>query len=73
MRYAANLRQLLWPGGTYLLYTWLSKNGEEARAPSEGEIRGHFSPLCQLDQLARGQDRAGGTDSAWFTFRRPAR
>jgi cyclopropane fatty-acyl-phospholipid synthase-like methyltransferase len=73
MRYAANLRQLLRPGGTYLLYTWLSKNGEEARAPSEGEIRGRFSLLCQLDQLARGQDRAGGTDSAWFTFRRPAR
>jgi cyclopropane fatty-acyl-phospholipid synthase-like methyltransferase len=67
--YEINLRRLLRPGGTFLLYSWL--RGDEAKpswSPTEGEERNLFEPTMNITQVEHGVDRVGERSSAWFTL-----
>jgi SAM-dependent methyltransferase len=68
--YRNNLARLLAPGGTYLLYGFLSEAGQ----PSPGLRQADIDCLASFLALAsrqEGRDRAGGRRSGWFRFERP--
>lgn len=68
--YLASLARLVRPGGTCLLYSFLSSLNESERDwPSEARLRTTFSRAFELEAVEHGtyKDRR----SAWFTWRRP--
>jgi cyclopropane fatty-acyl-phospholipid synthase-like methyltransferase len=68
-RYASNLNRFIKPGGTYLLYAWLSEGMKKANSyPSQNVITRLFDPHFELISIEHGTDRR--RPSAWFTFRR---
>jgi cyclopropane fatty-acyl-phospholipid synthase-like methyltransferase len=70
-RYASRLASHVVPGGTYLLYSFLS-SGEQASGgwPSEKEIRMVFEEGFEVRAMVDGLDR--DRRSSWFTLvRRP--
>jgi SAM-dependent methyltransferase len=71
--YEVNLRRLLRPGGTFLLYTWLKMDeAEQSWSPTEQQIRNLFDrTLCTL-QVEHGLDKNGERSSAWFTLQKQA-
>lgn len=67
----ANLRRLLVPGGTFLLYTWLKANeADRSWSPTEQQIRKLLENSFDFMQVEHGEDKHGKRSSAWFTFRR---
>jgi cyclopropane fatty-acyl-phospholipid synthase-like methyltransferase len=68
-RYVSNLKRFINPGGTYLLYTWLSGGMRKPnRFPSQEVITRLFDPHFELTSVEHGTDRRW--TSAWFTFQR---
>jgi cyclopropane fatty-acyl-phospholipid synthase-like methyltransferase len=68
-RYIAKLGKLVSPGGTYLLYTWINTNPDEAgEAPTESSIHQLLGETFELVNAEYGTDRQHS--AAWFTFRR---
>ncbi|UCF60741.1 MAG: class I SAM-dependent methyltransferase [Anaerolineaceae bacterium] len=76
-RYASNVNHFINPGGTYLLYAWLSGGLYEFfsegmkksnRFPSQELITRLFAPHFELISIEHGIDHQ--RTSAWFTFRR---
>ena len=68
-RYASNLNRFIKPGGTYLLYAWLSEDTRKSnRYPSQEVITQLFSHHFELTSIEHGTDRQ--RTSAWFMFRR---
>jgi cyclopropane fatty-acyl-phospholipid synthase-like methyltransferase len=69
IRYASNLNHFIKPGGTFLLYTWLSEDTKNAsNRPSQEVIIRLFAQHFELTSIQHGTDRQ--RTSAWFTFRR---
>jgi SAM-dependent methyltransferase len=68
--YLANLRRLLAPGGTYMLYGFLSEPGQPLPGlrPEDSDC---FASFLELVSRQEGSDRAGGRRSVWLTFERP--
>ncbi len=67
--YAFNLNRLIKPGGTFLLYTWLSEGAKKGNGyPSQETITRLFVQHFELTSIEHGTDRQ--RSSAWFTFRR---
>ena len=70
-RYASNLNRFINPGGTFLLYAWLSEDTKKANGhPSQEVITRLFAQHFELTSIEHGTDRH--RISAWFTFRRKA-
>jgi cyclopropane fatty-acyl-phospholipid synthase-like methyltransferase len=68
-RYASNLNRFIKPGGTYLLYAWLSKGKKKPDSfPSQEVITWLFAPHFELTSVEHGTDHRRA--SAWFTFLR---
>jgi cyclopropane fatty-acyl-phospholipid synthase-like methyltransferase len=64
-RYVQRLPQLIHPGGTYLLYSWLADPEESGDLPpSEDEIEQAFSPHFPSIKKELGTERE--RTSAWF-------
>lgn len=67
--YAANLKHLVRPASTYLLYAWLQDaNTTNDIPPNEAEIRDLLSTDFECRNVAHGTERQRA--SAWFTFQR---
>ena len=70
-RYASQLTQLVKPGGTYLLYTFLRIDpSDRPDWPAEAGLRTLFSDAFDLVDLTHGLDRS--RHSAWIRFLRRA-
>ncbi len=69
VRYTANLRDLVRPGGTFLLYSWVCPEGNRDSL-SEADTRAAFGKDFDLRTIAHGSDRH--RKAAWFTFHRKA-
>jgi len=68
-RYAAHLKRLVKPAGTYLLYAWLhDEDLSRENPPKEAEIHALLSPDFECQHVAHGTERQRTT--AWFTFNR---
>ena len=68
-RYASNLDHFIKPGGTYLLYAWLSEDTSKSNHyPSQEVITKLFAQHFELTSIEHGTDRQ--RTSAWFTFQR---
>jgi SAM-dependent methyltransferase len=68
-RYAAHLKRLVKPAGTYLLYTWLrDENLSRENPPNEAEIHSLLSSDFDCQHVAHGTERQ--RTAAWFTFQR---
>lgn len=71
-KYQANLKRLLAPGGTYLLYTFLGAEGvDRVSGITESEVA-RLRRWLSLDRKEVGTER-GIRPSAWFWFVRPKR
>jgi hypothetical protein len=67
--YAERLGQLLRGGGTHLMYSFLSPDGEpNPRWPTEESLRQHFNAPFEIIAIEHGSDQS--RPSAWFTLRR---
>jgi len=67
--YAASLRSLVSPGGTYLLYSFLRPPAAQgSRWRTEATIRSLFEPTFELEHVEHGTYHE--KQSAWFTYRR---
>lgn len=67
--YADRLGELVAPGGTYLLYSWLPRDDDSGSStPSQKEVASlfgaHFEPLA----IEIGSERS--RKSAWYTFKK---
>ena len=70
-QYAANLKHLVIPAGTYLLYSWIKDDVEsQENRPTEIEIQDLFSTHFECRDVTFGTERH--RTSAWFTFQRKA-
>jgi SAM-dependent methyltransferase len=70
-RYAENLRKILRPGGTFLLYTWLQPpSNDHSPALTEETIRELIQAYCEILHVSYGSDSARHYPSAWITMRR---
>lgn len=67
--YAAHLSRLLMPGGTYLLYGFLT-GGYDGIGVDAGELAQVFGPRFELVCEQRGIEATAPIPSAWFTLRR---
>ncbi len=67
-RYRMNLMRLLKPGGTFLIYGFLSTENSRPVGISESEI-GQFSEILQKVSEERGTER-GKWGSVWLEFRK---
>jgi cyclopropane fatty-acyl-phospholipid synthase-like methyltransferase len=67
--YVENVKRLLAPGGTYLLYAFTKTEGTEGAGVTEAEIEA-LSPPLELVSRQDGTER-GRRPSAWFAFTRP--
>ena len=71
--YVKNLHQVLQPGGTYLLYTWIGiETGANANLPTIDAINLLFQDGFKTVELTIGHDTAGQRPSAWIKMRRLA-
>lgn len=70
--YAAELRRLLRPGATYLLFAHLRSDPEQELGIAEATIRAIFADGFVFEQVAHGETVVRDTrwDSAWFYLRR---
>jgi SAM-dependent methyltransferase len=68
--YRANLRRLLAPGGTFLLYSFLHESSRDGPGLGEDDIN-NLSAGLELVSRQEGSDRVGGRRSAWLTFQQP--
>lgn len=69
--YAQRVKELLTPGGTLLLYTWIAAEGEVGPGPpSLSTLRSTFEPKLAIEDLAYGEDHH--RRSAWVEMRRAA-
>ena len=66
-RYAANLRRLLSPDGTFLMYAFF-KDPDEAGPGLVASDLSHLEALLSLEHRQAGTER-GMRPSAWFSFR----
>ena len=67
--YAERLGHLLRGGGTHLMYSFLSLDGEHnPRWPTEESLRRHFNAPFEIVAIEHGSDQS--RPSAWFTMRR---
>jgi len=66
VEYQNSISRVVHPGGSYLLYSWLTNT--EDGIPAEDEILKTFSPGFDLTTTQHGTDRS--RNSAWFTFTR---
>lgn len=66
--YRNNLLRLLKPGGTYLLYGFITTKTDYLVGISEEEIE-HFSRLLEIQSSVRGSEREL-RDSVWLKFRK---
>lgn len=64
-KYIENIRKLLAPNGTYLLYAFNSDNSYTGSGVSESEILS-FQEFLNLQKREEGKDR--NRKSTWFTF-----
>ncbi len=72
-RYAAGLKRLLEPGGTYLLYAWKPRISHGRRMGiSPEEVAGLFGPELAIKSVRHGEDSAGrpGILTAWYHLER---
>ncbi len=68
-RYAAQLKRLVKPAGTYMLYAWLQDEDLSRENPlKEAETHALLSPDFECQTVAHGIERQRTT--AWFTFQR---
>ena len=70
--YLQNLIRLLKPGGTYMIYTWLTCESDSSSTTStEAEILTTFEPYFKILSCQQGVD--GQRTSAWYwMIRKPA-
>ena len=69
--YAANIHHILQPGGTYLLYSWVSSgSGSNPHLLTVDTIQNLFHPDLIMLEFTYGEDSAGKQTSAWITMRR---
>ena len=68
LHYAATVRRIVKPGGTYLLYTWLAGDVNTGESPTKENIVGYFGDDFELISFEEGTDQH--RISAWFSFRR---
>ena len=64
-RYAKRVAELVCPGSTYMLYTFLSDEGADS-LPSRASLERLFTPAFAMRHFERGTDRR--RPSAWATF-----
>ena len=64
-RYARRVTELAGPGGSYMLYTFLSPDGAGS-LPSRASLERLFTPAFALTRFETGTDRR--RPSAWATF-----
>lgn len=70
-RYIRNIKRLLAPGGTYLMYAFLRDGGESGSGLDEYNID-QLSTTLHLQDRQEGTER-GERPSAWFTFKQLVR
>jgi SAM-dependent methyltransferase len=71
-RYASQIARLVKPGGTYLLYSFLSSGGSRRPGvPDEMGVNARFGEDFELVHLERGSFHE--QPSGWFTFTRRSR
>ena len=68
--YTDNAARLLRPGGTLLLYSWLTPNGDGYPGATETEIETRFAGAFTVHVVGRGTDRGGRASSGWFALTR---
>ncbi len=68
--YATNIKRLLTPHGTMLLYAQFKQGASQHSGIVDGDLA-RFSPML-LAKREDGMDTARGRPSAWFTFERVA-
>lgn len=67
--YAAGLARLVRPGGLYMLYAFLPRDGPPSRGIAPEAVRTLFAPAFTLERQEGGEDPSGPR-SAWYWLRR---
>jgi SAM-dependent methyltransferase len=69
-RYAAGIKRLTRPGGTYMLYAFIPREDDaSARGITPQAVRRLFSPQLRIEKQVLGQD-PNGPRSAWYWLSR---
>jgi SAM-dependent methyltransferase len=67
--YARSVRELVRPGGTFMLYAF-RQTPERPRGLNQEEVEALFTPYFSLNWVDFGEDRAADSRSAWYQFER---